>query len=192
MNKLETILDTIANRRTLKPADYTGALVPNAVVQTILETANWAPTHGYTEPWRFVVYTGAGKQKLLDFMTFLSDGTEINQVRYDKRKALYDNASHIIAIGMQRGSNAAIPEVEEILAVGCAVQNMWLTAAAAEVGAFWSTGADALRPELAGFMGLNPETDKAFGFLFLGVPAKANPQGRRISAIGEKVTFVSA
>jgi nitroreductase len=192
MNKIETVLDNIKNRRTLKPADYTGEMLADTAVQTILETANWAPTHGYTEPWRFVVYSGAGKEKLLDFMTYLSDGTEINQVRFEKRKALYDNASHIIAIGMKRGANPAIPEVEEILSVGCAVQNMWLTAAAMGIGAYWSTGADALRSELAQFMGLDPETDKAFGFLFLGVPAKANPQGRRISGIEEKVSFVSA
>lgn len=192
MNKLETVLDNIKNRRTLKPADYTGAQIPDTAVQTILETANWAPTHGYTEPWRFVVYSGAGKEKLLDFMTYLSDGVEINQVRYEKRKALYDNASHIIAIGMKRGNNPAIPEVEEILSVGCAVQNMWLTAAAMDLGAYWSTGADALKPELARFIGLDPESDKVFGFLFLGVPAKANPQGRRITGITEKTTFVPA
>ena len=33
-------------------------LVPRAVVDKCLEAANWAPTHGKTEPWRFVIFEG--------------------------------------------------------------------------------------------------------------------------------------
>jgi nitroreductase len=189
MNKLEILNDIIANRRTIKPAAYTGETVPNEIIMQMLEGANWAPTHGYTEPWRFVVYSGAGKTTLLNALTKITDGDEINPVRYEKRKALHDAASHIIAIGMKRGQNPAIPEIEELLAVGCAVQNMWLIAAAAGYGAYWSTGAVAFDPQLASFMGLDSETDRALGFLFVGVAAGANPQGRRITPALDKVTF---
>ena len=33
-------------------------------LQAILENANWAPTHGLTEPWRFKIYQGPGREKL--------------------------------------------------------------------------------------------------------------------------------
>lgn len=32
----------------------------------LLEAANWAPTHGKTEPWRFVVLGRQGMQALQD------------------------------------------------------------------------------------------------------------------------------
>jgi nitroreductase len=189
MDKLTVLNEAIASRRTIKPASYTGEQVPNAIILQMLEGANWAPTHGYTEPWRFVVYSESGKDALLDTITQITDGSEINPVRYEKRKALHDKASHIIGIGMKRGQNPAIPEIEELLAVGCAVQNMWLIAAAAGYGAYWSTGAVAFDPQLAAFMGLDPETDRALGFLFVGVPATPNPPGRRLTGALDKVVF---
>ena len=35
-------------------------------VQLMLEAANWAPTHGKTEPWRFVVLDRAGAVDFVD------------------------------------------------------------------------------------------------------------------------------
>ena len=39
-----------------------GTLIPDEQVQQLLELANWAPTHAFTEPWRFTVYAGEGKK----------------------------------------------------------------------------------------------------------------------------------
>ncbi len=44
--------------RTHPPRPLRAQLVPRAVVDKCLEAANWAPTHGKTEPWRFVVFEG--------------------------------------------------------------------------------------------------------------------------------------
>ncbi|MCH8555026.1 MAG: nitroreductase [Schleiferiaceae bacterium] len=185
------ILETIKTRRTVKPMDYTGEIVPETVVTQILEAANWAPTHGYTEPWRFVVFSGTGKNKLLEFMTHLADGDTPNPIRYEKRKAAYDAASHIIAIGMKRGDNPKIPEIEEVLSVGMAVQNMWLATHALGYCGYWSTGADVFREELANFLGLT-EADKSLGFFYLGVPAKPNKEGIRMTDIRAKVVEIKA
>ena len=38
--------------------------VEHGHVQAMLEAANWAPTHGKTEPWRFVVFSGQGKDRM--------------------------------------------------------------------------------------------------------------------------------
>lgn len=35
-------------------------------MENMLEAANWAPTHGKTEPWRFVVLGRAAQEELLD------------------------------------------------------------------------------------------------------------------------------
>jgi hypothetical protein len=36
------------------------------VVLAMLEAANWAPTHGKTEPWRFVVLGRSAQEQLVD------------------------------------------------------------------------------------------------------------------------------
>lgn len=38
------------------PKDYDQELIEDKTIQNILECANFAPTHGKTEPWRFIVY----------------------------------------------------------------------------------------------------------------------------------------
>ena len=36
-----------------------------SVLEQMLEAANWAPTHGRTEPWRFVVLSPEGLQQMI-------------------------------------------------------------------------------------------------------------------------------
>jgi len=186
MNSLESI---ISNRRTVKPERFTGELVPDDVVWKILESANWAPTHGHTEPWRFVVFTQESKTELLHFLNELDEKINgLNEVRKLKRKANFDATSHIIAIGMKRGDNPKIPELEEMLAVAMAVQNMWLTTHHLGFGGYWSTGALAYNDELSGFLGLE-NADKSLGFFYLGTPISGLPEGKRLSEIREKVRW---
>lgn len=45
----------IKSRRSIYPKHMTGDRVSTPHINAMLEAANWAPTHGHTEPWRFVV-----------------------------------------------------------------------------------------------------------------------------------------
>jgi nitroreductase len=44
----------------------TGGTVSKHDITALLEAANWAPTHGKTEPWRFVVLGQQGMQAMQD------------------------------------------------------------------------------------------------------------------------------
>ena len=57
----------IKHRRNIKPQFFTPDVIPDQEIKDILESANWAPTHGFTEPWRFVVFSGSSRQILLFF-----------------------------------------------------------------------------------------------------------------------------
>ena len=49
----------IKNRRTVTPKDYlSGGSISDEDLGTILEAANWAPTHNKTQPWRYVMLSG--------------------------------------------------------------------------------------------------------------------------------------
>lgn len=60
----------IRNRRSIYPKHMTGNTVSKESIMAMLEAANWAPTHGRTEPWRFVVL---GKQGMQDMQLLTAD-----------------------------------------------------------------------------------------------------------------------
>lgn len=184
----------IRRRRTIKPADMSDRAVDPNLLAAILENGNWAPTHGMTEPWRFFVFTGEGRQRLADFCQSLYDRiTPESEVRPEKREKLGNQpllAPVVIAIGMKRQEIEKIPEIEEIEAVACAVQNMHLTASALGMAAFWSSPTVSYTDEMRQWLGLRDPRDKCLGFLYLGWPKSEEwPEGKR-GDITEKVTLV--
>lgn len=196
MNNYTEILEgIIANRRTVKPSDFTGEKIENTLVEKILASANWAPTHGYTEPWRFTVFAEEGLKKLGDFYAKLDQpdfGAEnFNETRFNKFKNRPLNCSHVISIGMKRGNNPKVPEIEEIASVAMAVQNIWLTAHAYGLSGYWSSGNLVYREEMREFLGLE-KGDRSLGLFYLGLTNSSHPKGRRISGIEEKLTWVKS
>lgn len=190
VNKINQL---IRLRRSVFPAQYNGDEVDDTIIQQMLENANWAPTHKFTEPWRFVVFKGDGRKKLGAFQAELykkvtqADGT-FSEKKYENLKQKPLTASHIIAIGMRRDPNQSINEVEEIASVACAVQNMYLTAAAHGVGCYWSTGGITYFEGANEFFGLSPQ-DRLMGYFFVGMPDTWPVTSKR-SNINEKVKWV--
>jgi nitroreductase len=183
----------IRSRRSVFPKDYSGEKVPDEIIRQMLENANWAPTHKFTEPWRFVVFTGEGLRSLADFQSecykqvTTLDGT-FREDKYLSLRSKPMESSHIIAIGMKRDDAMRLPEWEELGAVFCAVQNMYLTATAYRVGCYISTGGITNFEEAKPFFGLDPK-DKLCGFLHIGIPKGIVPDGRRRPVI-EKIKWV--
>jgi nitroreductase len=189
---VEEINDLIRNRRSVFPKQFEeGTKVDDAIVTQILENATWAPSHGQTEPWRFVVFTGEGLQKLATFQAELykkEAGENFKEATYQNLSTNPLKASHVIALCLKRDPNKKFPEVEEIAAVSCAVQNMYLTTAAYGVGGYWTTGGVTYKPSAKEFFGLG-EDDKLLGFFYLGHIAVPSPAGKR-KPIEEKVEWV--
>src|SRR5687768_823153 len=128
----ETIDKIIHERRSIFPQDYTGEKVDDSIVEKMIENATWAPTHKLTEPWRFMVFTGEGIRKLAELQAAVyksvteADGT-YKEERYQNLLTKPLLSSHIIAIAMKRDEKKSVPEVEEVGAVFCAIQNLYLT-----------------------------------------------------------------
>jgi nitroreductase len=186
----------IAERRSIYPKMYTGELVDDSIVKKMLENANWAPTHRFTEPWRFNVYKGDGIKKLAEFQAHLYKEKKTYEGVFDeaKHEKLLKKpllCSHIISIGMKRDSKHSIPEMEEIAAVSMAVQNMYLTATAYKIGCYWGTGGITFYDEAKPFFGMGQE-DQLMGFLYIGMPLEGlNLKGRR-SSIESKTTWINS
>jgi nitroreductase len=194
MFEAEELNQLIKNRRSVFPKDYSSEKVSDAIIKQMLENANWAPTHKVTEPWRFVVFAGDGLKKLADFQSecykqVTTAKGSFQQEKYEGLKTKPMESSHIIAVGMKRDEKKSLPEWEELGAVFCAIENMYLTATAYGVGCYLSTGGITNFEEAKSFFGLKAE-DKLCGFLHVGIPKVELKEGRR-GSIDEKVRWVS-
>jgi len=185
-----TVSTIIKNRRSIKPVAMNGKKVPDYQVESLLELADWAPTHGFTEPWRFVVYATASDFSHQHAGLYKCSTTPENfdQAVYNKLYDQGDRASHVIIAVMKRGNLPKIPVIEEVEAVSCAVQNILLGATALGIASFWSTGGMALRLPMKEFLKLS-EDDHVIGVLYLGY-ADTNPDGSRAVPLEEKITWI--
>lgn len=184
------INDIIKSRRATPPRFLAEKEIPKATIQQLLENANWAPNHKKTEPWRFKVYCGEAKQKLAEKIYNLliekaELGEPVNQQKAGKFKTNFERVPVAIAIIMERDVAERIPEWEEIAAVSMAVQNMWLTATAMNLGAFWAT--PKFLPMLNSVMELT-STQKLLGFFYVGEIAIDYPSPGR-GDVAEKVEW---
>lgn len=169
---LKQITEIIHNRRSIFPATYTGEIIDNEIIDEILNNANQAPSHRHTEPWRFHVITGDKRKALADFFqkTYKTNTPKdvYKELKYKKLGKNPLNSSHIICIGMQRDPNESLPEWEEIAAVACAIQNIYLSVNAAGYGGYWSTPTLMMK-HIHQFIELN-EGERCLGFFYIGVP----------------------
>ena len=190
----EEINHLIRVRRSVFPKDYSGETVPDRVIEQMLENANWAPTHKLTEPWRFVVFAGEGRKALAAFQSecykqvTAATGT-FQEDRYLSLQTKPMESSHIIAVGMKRDVAKRLPEWEELGAVFCAIQNMYLTATTYGIGCYLSTGGITNFEEAKIFFGLSVD-DKLCGFLHVGMPKGKWPESRR-RPIADKVNWIT-
>ena len=179
---LSEITELIQNRRTIYPEQFSNRKVHREQIELILKNAQWAPTHGNTQPWRFIVFIDEARDKLSEFLgrTYLEITPENKQNDQSLAKLIRrpTMSSATIAVCMSRQKEEKIEEIEEIEAVACGVQNMQLTATAYGLGSFWSTPKIIYTQEMNAYLGLN-EKDKCLGLIYIGYPAIEWPKGHR-------------
>jgi nitroreductase len=191
---IPSAFNTLArSRRSVFPDQFdAGKKVDDAIIREILMNATWAPNHGKTEPWHFTVFSGEGLKKLADFQSNLYkelSGDGFKEMTFAKMQQNPLKASHIIAIGMKRSSLKSIPEIEDIEAVACAVQNIYLSVTAYGLGGYWTTGGITYKEEAKAFFGLG-EADKLLGFFYIGQVAIPSTGGSR-QPIEQKINWIN-
>ncbi len=174
MNNLDTLSAIIRHRRTIKPQSMDATKpIDRALLMTLLENGTWAPTHGVTEPWRFRVYEGESRAALAKALGDLYKATTpAHEFREDKMIKLSENAllaPTVVVVWMQRTVGHKVPAIEELEAVACAMQNIMLSAAAIELGSFWSSPPLVETKEFREWLGIGAE-DQCLGLLYLGWP----------------------
>lgn len=183
----------VTSRRSIFPQFYTGEKVADEIITQMLVNATWAPSHKLTQPWRFIVFTGDGIQELAQRQAevYKDVTSRDGSFRPDKYESLQKKpllSSHIIVVCMVRDPKKAVPEIEEIGAVFCAVENMYLTAHAHGIGCYLSTGGITYFEEAKSLFGLSSD-DKLIGFMHVGTP-KEQPKGASRKPLAEIAQWV--
>ncbi len=163
------LFETIHNRQTqgkVKPE-----ALPREVIEKLLSAAVQAPNHYKVRPWRFVVLTGQGRDKLGDTMAASQSDRkpDLPPEALDKTRALPLRAPVVIAVGVDKPSEEKVLEIENISAVSAACQNILLAAHGLGLGAIWRTGEWARDTKVKEFLGFAPD-QHIVGFIYFGYP----------------------
>ncbi len=179
---LSEISAVIQDRRSIAPENYTDRKVHREIIEDVLNNAKWAPTHGMVQPWRFKVYLNDKVLPkaigLIDVYKAVISEDQWSQRKIDKMQKRAESISTLTFICMSPDENVNIPEIENVEAVACAVQNMYLTCTAYGLGCYWSSPKFIYSPEMNEFLGL-AENEKCLGIFYMGYPSMEWPKSHR-------------
>ncbi len=180
MDKFEILKDIIVNRRAIFPNQFSDEKVAESEVMQVLELANWAPSHRKTEPWRFVLISGNSLLTFADYMQELykevTPEDKFSPIKYKKTRDKILKSSYVIAICMKRDPKESVPEWEELAAVACAVQNLWLGVHALGLAGYWSSPKSII--ENPKYLQLK-EGESCKGLFYLGKPKNPSENSER-------------
>ncbi|KQU23319.1 nitroreductase [Bacillus sp. Leaf13] len=168
--------------------------VPKELIEQIIEAGTYAPNHHRTEPWRFFVLTGEGRNKLgqvFEEITRIENADDtpeslISKVERQKKNPL--RAPVIIAVGIEPSDKNNVLVSEEYAAVNSAVQNMLLAAHSLGLGAVWRTGKITYNTKVREFFNLSLKGE-ILAFIYLGYP-DMEPKPAKKTPIDELTTWI--
>ncbi|WP_461521231.1 nitroreductase family protein [Porticoccus sp.] len=139
------------------------------VLANIQKAAFRAADHGRMRPWRFLVLEGEGLNALGELFVRAEETKNVALSDKERERALARplRAPMVIVAIASPKLNQKVPEIEQVISTGAAVQNMITAAYAQNVGAIWRTGDYAYDKVVMAGLGLQ-EAEKIVGFLYLG------------------------
>lgn len=179
---LSEITAIIRDRRSIYPEQFSKRKIHREQIELFLNNAIWAPSHGLTQPWRFVVLQDNALVQLSEVLgnAYLSETPK--ELQNDKKLIKLINrpklATAVIALIVDREKDTKISEADDFAAVACAVQNMHLTATAQGIGGFWSSTNMVKTQQFREFISLT-EQQVCIGLFYLGYPEIEWPKGQR-------------
>ncbi|CAG7634521.1 nitroreductase [Paenibacillus allorhizosphaerae] len=189
-----TLYEAIRTRRSI--GRVKSDPVERDKIERILEAGNWAPSHMCTEPWRFYVMTGSGRQILADAYADIAAENASNlakkemEVLRSKQGAKAFRAPLVIAVVVSPSAAPGVIRIEEFAAAHSAVQNMLLTAHALGLGAIWRSGEPMYHPRMKRAFELQ-EGEELVGLLYIGYPDMTPPAANRRTSASNKTVWIT-
>ena len=128
-----------------------------------------APDHARLRPWKFIEVRGDSRDKLAKI--FIDTATALNSDLSENEISKLEKAPHrapmVIILAANIKEHPKVPEIEQIISLGAAAQNILLGIHEIGYSAVWRTGNIAFNPEITKFLGLE-ENFKIIGYLYVG------------------------
>lgn len=140
------LLDTVTAIRTRRAIkEYLDTPIPKDWIEELLDLAHWGPNHYLTHPWRFHVFTGEGREALLEprykasAFGFQQKGEAVpdNAMEFARAKCY---SAPVIIIVSQVVDPDPIKDREDYAACWVAIENLLLAGTARGLGTYPSTG----------------------------------------------------
>jgi len=169
-----SVIETIVSRSSTKK--FSDEAVSRDDIEAMLTAAVRAPDHGMLAPWRFIVLQGESRAILGSAMSaaLRSRMPEADAETLDREASKAWRSPVLIVVVAELKAHPKVPEVEQLVAVGAAIQNLWLAAHSMGYGAAWKTGSHAYDSGVKNALGLRPE-DHVIGFVHVGRPISKAP-----------------
>ena len=160
-------LDALVSRRSI--GGLTDPAPDDAVLQRAFQAALRAPDHRLLRPWRYLVIRGEGRVRLGEafLAAGLEDNPELGETERNRLLAMPLRAPLIIVAVMSLKVDDKVPEYEQILSAGAAVQNLLLALHAQGFASMWRTGWMAEHARVLAALGLQPG-ERIAGFVYAG------------------------
>ncbi|MCM0650668.1 nitroreductase family protein [Clostridium swellfunianum] len=177
------VIKAIHDRRTVRM--FTEKPLNDDVLNKILEAGIWAPSHGNTQPWEFIVIGPNTRRKLSEtYLNMMENGPLKNPSFPEDRKAAirkfatnFGDAPVLIAVACPPASND-MDRYDFPLTAGAVIQNMLLEAWDNEVAGVWLSFG--INPEAQSILEIN-EGGFIGGILAIGYSSNIPAAPPRIS-----------
>lgn len=171
---VNAVIDTIVSRSSTKK--FSDEIISRDHIEILLTAAARAPDHGMLAPWKFIVLQGESRDVLGKAMraALLSRMPEADSDALDREASKAWRSPALIVVAAELKSHPKVPEVEQLVAVGSAIQNLWLAAESLGYGIAWKTGSHAYDSGVKQAVGLRTE-DHIIGFVHVGRPLSKAP-----------------
>lgn len=176
------LLQAIYQRRTARM--FTSNPVSDEVLNKILEAGTWAPSHGNTQPWEFIIIGPENRRRLAEaYGNIMEAGPLKNPEIPEERKQLirkfaqdFGGAQVLIAVA----SPPAVTDIEKYdypLTLGAVIQNILLAAWEKEIAGVWLSFG--FSPQVKSILGIE-NGGSIGGILAMGYSDNIPPEPPRI------------
>lgn len=161
-------------------------------IQQILTAASRVSDHGKLAPWRFLIFRGAGRERMGEILvdSLKQSERDVRPERLSLESSRFMRAPLIIGVISRVREAIPIPEWEQILSAGAVCQNILIAAHAFGFVANWITEWCAYHPGVKDALGLK-SGERIAGFIYIG-SSTATLEERARPKLEDLVTVIHA
>jgi nitroreductase len=188
---VDLALEAIANRKNHSAKRLVGPGPTQSQINRIFEAAASAPDHGGETPWRFVLIHEDKRHLLGEAFANALHQRDNNALAEDLEKAkekAFNSPLLALAICKQDKGSGWITNSERLISLGCAIQNILISATALGFGSGLTSGKAMTSSFVRDLFRLN-ENEACICFINIGTVSSASKVTRIRPSIG---SFISS